>query len=81
MSKYGVFSDPYFPVFSSNTGKYGPEKIPYLDTFYVVNVHNMIKHVKNLAAFAAKCFTDVSLFYEQNWFSWNCYNLCYTVNG
>ena len=37
VSKYGVFSDPYFPVFglnteylsvfSPNTGKYGPEKI------------------------------------------------------
>ena len=27
-----VFSVPYFPVFSPNTGKYGPEKTPYLDT-------------------------------------------------
>ena len=26
----GVFSGPYFPVFSPNTGKYGPEKTPYL---------------------------------------------------
>ena len=26
VSKYGVFSGPYFPVFSPNTGKYGPEK-------------------------------------------------------
>ena len=33
MSKYGVFSGPYFPVFSPNTGKYGPEKTPFLDTF------------------------------------------------
>ena len=51
MSKYGVFSGPYFPVFglnteiysvnyvfSPNTGKYGPEKIPYVDTFHVVEV-------------------------------------------
>ena len=29
MSKYGVFSGP-------NTGKYGPEKTPYLDTFHAV---------------------------------------------
>ena len=29
MSKYGVFSGP-------NTGKYEPEKTPYLDTFYAV---------------------------------------------
>ena len=46
MSKYEVFSGPIFPhsdrirrdtehlsVFSPNTGKYGPEKTPYLDTF------------------------------------------------
>ena len=36
MSKYGVFSGPYFPLFSPNTGKYGPEKTPYLDTFHTV---------------------------------------------
>ena len=36
--KYGVFSGPYFPVFSSNTGKYGPEITPYLDTFHAVAV-------------------------------------------
>ena len=73
MSKYGVFSVPYFPVFrlntdivnlhkvmiknthffalivsylqrleiyvfSPNTGKYGPENTPYLDTFHAVLV-------------------------------------------
>ena len=48
MSKYGIFSGPYFAVFglnmeqylsvfSPNAGKYGPEKTPYLDTFYAVN--------------------------------------------
>ena len=31
VSKYGVFSGPYFPVFGLNTGKYGPEKTPYLE--------------------------------------------------
>ena len=36
MSKYGVFSSPYFPVFGLNTGKYGPEKTPYLDNFHAV---------------------------------------------
>ena len=36
MPKYGVFSGPYFPVFSRNTGKYRPEKTPYLDTFHAV---------------------------------------------
>ena len=37
MFKYGVFSGPYFPIFGLNTGKYEPEKTPYLDTFHVVN--------------------------------------------
>ena len=36
MSKYGVISGLYFPVFSPNTGKDGPEIVPYLDTFHVV---------------------------------------------
>ena len=35
VSKYGVISGPYFPVFSPNTGKYGPEITLYLDTFQV----------------------------------------------
>ena len=47
MSKYGVFSGPYFPVFSSNTGKYGPGETPYLDTFHAVlittGVYKLIK--------------------------------------
>ena len=44
MSKYGVFSGPFFPVFEPektwypNTRKYGPEKTPYLDTFHAVFV-------------------------------------------
>ena len=32
--KYAVFSGLYFPAFGLNTGKYGPEKTPYLDTFH-----------------------------------------------
>ena len=36
VSKYGVFSGPYFPVFSPNKGKNGQEKNPYLDTFHAV---------------------------------------------
>ena len=38
MFKYGVFSGRYFPVFSPNTGKYGPEKNPYLDIFHAVDI-------------------------------------------
>ena len=46
LSKYGIFSGPYFPVFGLSTeiysvnlrfqSEYGPEKIPYLDVFYAV---------------------------------------------
>ena len=38
VSKYGVFSGPYFPSFGLNTGRYGPEKTPYLDTFHAVTI-------------------------------------------
>ena len=38
VSKYGVISDPYFPVFGLNTGKYGPEITPYLAAYYAVIV-------------------------------------------
>ena len=34
-SKYGDFSGP-------NTGKYGPEKSPYLDTFHALNLQKII---------------------------------------
>ena len=33
-----VFSDRYFPVFGLYTGKYRPEKTPYLDIFCAVLV-------------------------------------------
>ena len=36
MSKYGVISGTCFPVSGLNTGKYGPEITPYLDTFDAV---------------------------------------------
>ena len=38
MSKYGVFSGPYFPIFGMNTGKCGLKKTRYLDTFHAVVV-------------------------------------------
>ena len=40
--KNGVFSGTYFPVFQLNTGKYGPEKILYLDNFYAVAAHKSL---------------------------------------
>ena len=36
VSKYGVISGPFSPVFVLNTGKYRPEITPYLDTFHAV---------------------------------------------
>ena len=42
MSKYEVFCGPYFPVFSRNIGKYGPEKTSYLDTFQAVYMKTYI---------------------------------------
>ena len=36
VSKYGIFSTPYFPAFGLNTGKYGSKKTPYFDTFHAV---------------------------------------------
>ena len=33
-----MYSSLYSSVFSPNTGKYGPEKTPYLDTFHAVKV-------------------------------------------
>ena len=36
MSKYGVLSGPYFPVF-------GPEITPDLDTFHAVSSSNFVK--------------------------------------
>ena len=38
--KYEVFSGLYFPAFQLNTGKYGAEKTPYLDTFCALSFGN-----------------------------------------
>ena len=59
VSKYRVISGPYFPVFSPNTGQYGPEITPYLDTFHAVTyflVTYLIvsKGEKHLALFGIK---------------------------
>ena len=54
MSKYGVISGPYFPVFGLNTGKYGPEITPCLDTFHKVQftaIHNAEKSVRRSLLF------------------------------
>ena len=42
MSKYGVISGPYFPVFGLNTGKHRPEITLYLDTFQAVHANQSL---------------------------------------
>ena len=61
MSKYGIFSGPYFPVFGPNTRKYGPKKTPYLDTFHTVDKLQI-------------CLINVNLYYQDVIFThsdWN----------
>ena len=54
VSKYGIFSGPYFPVFSPNTAKYGPEKTPNLDTFHSALV--ILKDFLSLFRINTCCF-------------------------
>ena len=38
VSKYGVISGQHFPLFGLTTGKYGPERTLYFDTFHAVKI-------------------------------------------
>ena len=73
VSKYGVFTGPYFPVFGLNkefysvnlsvfilnTGKYGPEKTPYLDIFHVmIYMDRENEFIKNDKKKSSKCITQ-----------------------
>ena len=58
MSKYGVISSSYFLVFRLNTGKYGTEIIPHLDTFHVVYVIDWILFVIYLSFVVLKCIGE-----------------------
>ena len=63
MSKYGVFSGSYIPVFGLNTGKYGPEKTLYLDTFHAVDAENSVitntLYAKNIITTKKMCKTSL----------------------
>ena len=48
VSKYRIFSGLYFPVLRLDTGKYRPEKTPYLNTFYAVKLKNQIAKAWNV---------------------------------
>ena len=58
VSKYGFFSGSYFPVFGLNTGKYGPEKTPYLNTFHAMLVYNTIKSKQHSCMEYFDCILD-----------------------
>ena len=63
VSKYGVFFIRYFPVFGLNTGKYAPEKTPYLDTFHTVRITlTFIKllHLFELLHIQWYCFNELN---------------------
>ena len=64
--KYGVFSGPYFPVFGLNTGKYGPEKTPYLDTFHAIRVYNSA----NISILDNQMFCINSTKIVMSWVTW-----------
>ena len=59
VSKYGVFSGPHFHIFGLNTGKYGPEKKTYLDSFHTVPVnpkaHQIGRNTKSFHKNSEKC--------------------------
>ena len=48
---------PQIFVFSPNTGKYGPEIIPYLDTFHAVRVFGQVKFKDIIYFFKVEMFT------------------------
>ena len=58
MSRYVVFSGPYFPVFGPNIGKYGPEETPYGSSHQRYSVKKGV--LKNFAKFAEKHRARVS---------------------
>ena len=70
MSKYGVISGPYFPVFGLNTGKYGPEITPYLNTIQAVfgSIDNVKKNWQTLIKIIHFRKTDLCLCACQNVF-------------
>ena len=58
VSEDGVSPGPYFPVFSPNTRKYGPERTASLDTFHAVNVLVILKTKLNSSFSMGKLLLD-----------------------
>ena len=66
VSKFEAFSGPYFPAFGLNTGKYGPEKTPYLDTFHAIKVYNSA----NISILDKQMFCINSTKIVTSWVTW-----------
>ena len=86
--KYGVISGPHFPVFSRNTGKYGPETTTYLDIFHEVTITMWLNHLpmcfiiyrySNLQQLSGK-EPDVKK-YSNNSVSWPQIALCFPIGN
>ena len=72
VSKYGVFSGPYFPAFglntentfpkilSQNARKYGPEKTPYLEIFHAV------RYFRNSGSYRVWIHTETRTWHSKN---------------
>ena len=78
MSKYGVFSGPYFSVF-------GPEKIPYLDTFHaVLSLHLKLRFFDSRALsihlYGVESWTLVTIIKNHlNSFATSCYRVMLNI--
>ena len=64
MSKYGVFSGPYFPVFGLNTGTYGPENTPFLDTLYLIVISSALDDPFLCWMWISKILSEISFLCE-----------------
>ena len=79
MSKCGVFFGLYFPAFGLNSeryevslriqseyGKYGPEKTPYLDTFYAMELaKTFTEHCINIVEKSCEFEPEIVRYYRQ----------------
>ena len=65
LSKYEVISGLYFLVFGLNTGQYGPEISPYLDTFPAVQPtdisYQLVKKIQQMQAYNFQMFEKYAL--------------------
>ena len=76
MTKFEVFSVPYFPVLSLNAGKNGPEKIPYLGTFQAVEnlgfyLISLLQHFCRVVFRSERCQTSKKELYANIVKDWN----------